>query len=129
MNGANATTREDAQSVINVICWKLKVTPAKLEWQIKGNRAKNGRYEYGSQTIFAGPHTWRGLDCLLHEIAHHVQRMRFGATLRHSYKSHHGREFQIALVLVVKTWYGNLESYSWNTEYKRLASFGASYMI
>jgi hypothetical protein len=120
-------TRDDAASVINVVCWKLKIAPAKLHWETKGNRAKNGLYQPLDKTIFVGPHTWRGLDCLLHEIAHHVVKMKFGVAcpLRNFNRAQHGREFQLMLLAVVKTWYGNPDLYSWKTEYKRIGQFGS----
>jgi predicted SprT family Zn-dependent metalloprotease len=104
--------RDDVESVINVVCWRLKINKPKVAWS---GITRNGFYRCG--TIHIGPKLWRGLDGVLHEVAHHVVAVWYCVTIKRRKVLPHGKEFQIALKAVAETW----GEYNWESEYKRIA--------
>ncbi len=114
-------THDEAQSIVNLVCWKFGVAPAKLDWRTTGTKAKNGVYFPHSKTIQTGPHSWRGVEnTLIHELAHHLTPVVY----RQKNWSQHGKEFQLNLLKVANFWFGDWRRYAWHTEYKRLQSYG-----
>jgi hypothetical protein len=107
-----------AQAWIEALAKDLKVFAPRLDWN---PREKNGSYSFG--TIHVGPRTWRGLDCLLHEFAHHVAR-RVPTPDEKMYgrgRRHHGTAFYASLITVVdavERLFGH--EYDWLTEYRTL---------
>jgi len=107
-----------AEAWIAALAKDLKAFPPRLDWN---PREKNGCYSFG--TIHVGPRTWRGLDCLLHEFAHHIAR-RVPTPDEKMYgrgRRHHGPVFYACLLQVVdaaERLFGH--EYDWLTEYRTL---------
>jgi hypothetical protein len=124
-------TREDAEQMVWFLCWRAGVKrPSVIAWT---NRVVRGRYQYPSKKhprgrLVIGQKAWRGpVDCLIHEVAHHVAAMRapklsprekamkvaLGRRRGGGGREHHGPAFSLALEDVVRAW----GSYTWATEY------------
>ena len=116
-------TSKDVEDAARLLCAEFGVRRLpKIHWSM---RSRNGRYRDGGAlpTITVGPHAWRGVEaCMLHEIAHHVDREgnREDGNLRPRRRWHDER-FYLVLRHVVTAWYGDIESYPWETEYRSIA--------
>ena len=117
-HGELSMSEQESRELTKRVCALLGVREPFIRWS---GRSRNGRYRLG--TILIGPRAWRGVeDCLLHEIAHHVARVR---CLREGWtrsgQGPHGTRFQKALLDVVAA---NGKPYAWATEYRALRRYG-----
>lgn len=130
-------TNEDAQTMVNLLCWRRGI-PAP---RVRLTRIGGGYY-------YAGRNRGRGLitasracdttNTLLHETAHHVMNMtakKARVSKRSSYSDRrlyakmnsrrrgekrqpHGIAFTMVLEDLAELWYGFVEGYTWEREYK-----------
>jgi len=107
--------------------------------RLKWSNTRGGTYYVGGETIAFGPNSYRGVDVLLHEFAHHLQKtekyaaLSTGGTVSRKWnrfygefvevyrRSIHGKDFIAALEDVVRFAYGDLAHYSWDREYRSIA--------
>jgi len=102
---------------------------------LKRSRTRGGSYTPSRQLIKWGAESFRGIDSLLHEFAHHLQKeARFAAvkpegrkritrwgTVRET-RSIHGQDFYNALMDVATFAYGDPKHFTWANEYRALAA-------
>jgi len=101
------------------------------------SRGKGASYVPSRKTIRLAARSFRGIDSLLHEFAHHLQDTPQyaclrpeGRALRPSWysgaprkaRSIHGPDFFAALLAVSTFAYGSAKHYSWANEYKAIAA-------
>jgi hypothetical protein len=105
--------------------------------KLRISRGRGACYVPSRKTIRWGRNSFRGIDALLHEFAHHMQKepqytemKPEGRTLRPSWysgkarkaRSIHGPDFFAALLAVATFAYGSAKHFSWANEYKSIAS-------
>lgn len=105
--------------------------------RLSRSRSRGACYIPIRKTIKWGMRSSRGIDSLLHEFAHHLQRepqyaelKPEGRALRPNYwsgeprkaRSIHGPDFFAALLAVTTFAYGNAKHFSWANEYKSIAA-------
>jgi len=126
-------SKHQAQEICDLLSAEFGVEPPRVVWR---GGSRNGRYvPYGRQVIL-GPCAWRGVDCVLHEYAHHLAYVTFGYTgstdargeivrnVNGRLSRGHGPLYHRALTLVALAWYGDETKYAWDTEYRAIAAAG-----
>lgn len=113
-------TRAEVQEVIAVLAVEFDMPIPKLRWSIRSTR---GRAMYvRSKSLYVismGPCVWRGTtNCLLHEFAHCLDRVRNGRM------NGHNGYYMAALRDTVLAWFGNLSQYDWDSEYTSVSAYG-----
>ncbi len=114
---------------------RFETNVPRLHWSKK----QGGTYFPGLERIDFGPNSYRGVDVLLHEFAHHLQKIekykalapegqvlerwsyRFQERIPFYRKSIHGPDFFAALEDVATFAYGDHRHYSWHREYRSIA--------
>jgi hypothetical protein len=119
-------TRPAVEQVVARVCADLGCAPPKVSWT---ERTRNGRYRPGA--IVVGPRLWRGWDAVIHELAHHVDRL-LGVSdmvvsgpsgVSYLRRDWHGQQFRESLELVATIAYGDAKHYGWQTEYKAIQAW------
>jgi len=128
-------SKADALDIIDELTARFETRRPKLEWR----NVRGGTYFVNGEAISFGPNSYRGVDVLLHEFAHHLQKTekykalapegyvverwdyRWGERVQSYRRSIHGPDFFAALLDVAAFAYSDHHHYSWDWEYKAIA--------
>lgn len=130
-----SVSKAQAEQILDELTARFGTSRPNLHW----SKTRGGTYYLGREEIHFGPNSYRGVDVLLHEFSHHLQKIKKYTELapqgtiveRWSYacgekvqsyrRSIHGPDFFLALFDVASVAYGNFHHYSWDQEYSSIA--------
>ena len=131
-----SVSKSQALSLLANLSSHFGTSLPRLSW----SKGRGGTYYPGREEIHFGPNSYRGVDVLLHEFAHHLQKtekyaaLSNGGTVSRKWnrfygefvevyrRSIHGKDFIAALEAVATFAYGGtMAHYSWDREYRSIA--------
>jgi hypothetical protein len=119
-------TKEHATEMLEILTAEFKVPAVALRWR----RMRGGRYHSLHRAIAMGP--LGNEDTVLHEFAHHLDRMTNRRRYSRPYANNpairgkqgrHDVPFRAALVRVATAWYGDPARYGWTYEYAAVSTW------
>lgn len=108
------TTETDTKEAMILLASCLKLRRPRLNWS---NRVKRAHATPSQWKISMGPQSC-GEWVLLHELAHLLCFRERGDLRRGSKTEWHGPAFVDALERIAELWYGSMDAYPWEREYR-----------